>query len=56
MGFKRIIKVHLYCQLFNFCVCLHNCYCAVLHNPARDLPVSTVFFDKVMSMLFDVSY
>ena len=42
MGFKRIIKVHIYCELFNFCMCLHNCYCAVLYNSARNLPVSTV--------------
>ena len=43
MGFKRIIKVHIYCELFNFCMCLHNCYCAVLYNSARDLPVSNCF-------------
>jgi len=50
MGFKRIIKVHIYCELFNFCMCLHNCYCAVVYNSARDLPVSTVSLEAYALM------
>ena len=50
MGFKRIIKVHIYCELFNFCICLHNCYCAVVYNSARDLPVSTVSLEACALM------
>lgn len=57
MGFKRVIKVHLCCQLLNCCLCLHDCYCAVLYNSARDLPVSTVFLLslQITSLTFHIS-
>jgi hypothetical protein len=51
VGFKRVIKVHLYRQFFNFCVRLHTCHCAVLYNTARELPVSTVLLNKLMSQI-----
>lgn len=43
MGHKGVIKVRFYCQLLNFNVCLRNCYCCVLCNTTRELPVSILF-------------
>jgi hypothetical protein len=59
VGLKRVIKVHLYRQFFDFCVCLHTCDCTVLYNTARELPVSTVLLDKLMGQnakLFECLY